>query len=162
MFLSYLAYFVILIDILLKICKRHISLPRQLVLNFLVLYDPCLITLQRHVVCVCVTACALRTLAVYSYHKAFQLIEVGFAAPVGKSKKLFAAVAWRAGEAMVIEEVEVSPPQPMEIRIKVVATALCRSDFNAWLSQATPHLFPRIFGHDCMKHPGLLKVLGKE
>lgn len=37
---------------------------------------------------------------------------------------------------MVIEEVEVSPPQPMEIRVKVVATALCRSDFNAWLSQA--------------------------
>lgn len=38
----------------------------------------------------------------------------------------------------MIEEVEVSPPQPMEIRVKVVATALCRSDFNAWLSQATP------------------------
>lgn len=45
-------------------------------------------------------------------------------------------MAWGAGEEMVIEKVEVSPPQAMEIRVKVVATALCRSDFNAWLSQA--------------------------
>lgn len=45
-----------------------------------------------------------------------------------------AAVAWGAGEPLVVEEVELSPPQPMEIRIKVVFTSLCRSDFNAWLS----------------------------
>lgn len=48
-----------------------------------------------------------------------------------------AAVAWAAGEALVIEEVQVSPPQPMEIRIKVVCTSLCRSDITAWLSQVT-------------------------
>lgn len=69
-----------------------------------------------------------------------------------------AAVAWGAGEAMVIEEVEVSPPQPMEIRIKVVATALCRSDYNAWLSQATSHLFPRIFGHEAS---GIVESVGE-
>lgn len=49
---------------------------------------------------------------------------------------------------MVIEEVEVSPPQPMEIRIKVVCTSLCRSDVTAWLSQAQASIYPRIFGHE--------------
>ncbi|XP_058779350.1 alcohol dehydrogenase-like 6 [Vicia villosa] len=56
-----------------------------------------------------------------------------------------AAVAWGAGEALVLEEVEVSPPQPFEIRIKVVSTSLCRSDLSAWESHA---IFPRIFGHE--------------
>ncbi|OAO94021.1 hypothetical protein AXX17_AT5G24640 [Arabidopsis thaliana] len=56
-----------------------------------------------------------------------------------------AAVAWRAGEPLVMEEVEVSPPQPLEIRIKVVCTSLCRSDLSAWESQS---LLPRIFGHE--------------
>lgn len=48
-----------------------------------------------------------------------------------------AAVAWRAGEPLVMEEVEVSPPQPLEIRIKVVCTSLCRSDLSAWESQVS-------------------------
>ncbi|GER56697.1 alcohol dehydrogenase family protein [Striga asiatica] len=49
--------------------------------------------------------------------------------------KCRAAVAWAAGEPLSIEEVELSPPQPMEIRIQVVSTSLCRSDLSAWLSQ---------------------------
>ncbi|KAJ0106445.1 hypothetical protein Patl1_19273 [Pistacia atlantica] len=46
-----------------------------------------------------------------------------------------AAVAWGPGEPLVIEEVQVSPPQPQEIRIKVVSTSLCRSDLTAWETQ---------------------------
>uniref|UniRef100_A0A803QDT0 Alcohol dehydrogenase n=1 Tax=Cannabis sativa TaxID=3483 RepID=A0A803QDT0_CANSA len=46
-----------------------------------------------------------------------------------------AAVAWGSGQPLVMEEVEVSPPQPMEIRVKVVATSLCRTDITAWESQ---------------------------
>ncbi|CAA2983422.1 alcohol dehydrogenase-like 6 [Olea europaea subsp. europaea] len=67
-----------------------------------------------------------------------------------------AAVAWAAGEALVIEEVQVSPPQPMEIRIKVVCTSLCRSDITAWLSQAP--MFPRIFGHEAS---GIVESVGQ-
>lgn len=44
-------------------------------------------------------------------------------------------MAWGPGEPLVIEEVQVSPPQPMEIRIKVVCTSLCRSDVSAWETQ---------------------------
>lgn len=73
--------------------------------------------------------------------------------------KCKAAVAWGAGEAMVMEEVEVSPPQPSEIRIKVVSTSLCRSDVTAWLSQAQPSLFPRIFGHEAS---GIVESVGQQ
>lgn len=67
-----------------------------------------------------------------------------------------AAVAWAAGERLVIEEVQVSPPLPMEIRIKVVCTSLCRSDITAWLSQAP--MFPRIFGHEAS---GIVESVGQ-
>ncbi|KAD3640191.1 hypothetical protein E3N88_29414 [Mikania micrantha] len=69
------------------------------------------------------------------------------------------AVAWGAGQALTVEEVEVSPPQPSEIRIKVVSTSLCRSDVTAWLSQAQPPLFPRIFGHEAS---GIVESVGEE
>ncbi|XP_071697586.1 alcohol dehydrogenase-like 6 [Rutidosis leptorrhynchoides] len=71
--------------------------------------------------------------------------------------KCKAAVAWGAGEPMTIEEVELSPPQPSEIRIKIISTCLCRSDVTAWLSQAQPHLFPRIFGHEAS---GIVESVG--
>lgn len=49
-------------------------------------------------------------------------------------------MAWGAGEALVMEEVEVSPPQSLEIRIKVVSTSLCRSDLSAWQSHVSKYL----------------------
>lgn len=58
----------------------------------------------------------------------------------------------------MMEEVEVSPPQPMEIRIKVVATSLCRTDVTAWLSQAHIPIFPRIFGHEAS---GVVESVGQ-
>ncbi|XP_047317593.1 alcohol dehydrogenase-like 6 [Impatiens glandulifera] len=69
-----------------------------------------------------------------------------------------AAVAWGVGQELVLEDVQVSPPQPMEIRIKVVCTSLCRSDIHAWLSQSTAHIYPRIFGHEAS---GIVESVGK-
>lgn len=46
-----------------------------------------------------------------------------------------AAVAWGPGAALVLEEVEVDPPRPNEIRIKVICTSLCRSDVTQWESK---------------------------
>ncbi|KAJ6738371.1 alcohol dehydrogenase [Salix koriyanagi] len=66
-----------------------------------------------------------------------------------------AAVAWGAGEALVMQEVEVSPPHPQEIRIKVVTTSLCRSDLSALDSHA---IFPRIFGHEAS---GIVESIGE-
>lgn len=43
-----------------------------------------------------------------------------------------AAVAWEAGKPLVIEEVEVAPPQAMEVRLKIIYTALCHTDVFFW------------------------------
>ncbi|CAL2261937.1 unnamed protein product [Prunus armeniaca] len=68
---------------------------------------------------------------------------------------LGAAVAWGAGKPLVIEEVNVNPPQAMEIRIKVACTSLCRSDITAWESQGwgltvtlgVPKVKPEVTAH---------------
>lgn len=43
-----------------------------------------------------------------------------------------AAVAWEAGKPLVIEEVEVAPPQAMEVRLKILYTSLCHTDVYFW------------------------------
>lgn len=66
-----------------------------------------------------------------------------------------AAVAWGPEEALVMEVVEVDPPQPLEIRIKVIATSLCGSDVSAWRQS---QVFPRIFGHEAS---GIVESVGE-
>ncbi|KAM7051893.1 alcohol dehydrogenase class-3 [Acridotheres tristis] len=62
--------------------------------------------------------------------------------------KCKAAVAWEAGKPLSIEEVEVAPPKAHEVRIKIVATALCHTDTYT-LSGADPEgCFPVILGHE--------------
>lgn len=48
-----------------------------------------------------------------------------------------AAVAWEAGKPLVIEEVEVAPPQKMEVRIKILFTSLCHTDVYFWEAKVT-------------------------
>ncbi|KAJ6830541.1 alcohol dehydrogenase-like 6 [Iris pallida] len=69
-----------------------------------------------------------------------------------------AAVAWGPGEPLVMEQVEVDPPLPMEIRLRVVCTSLCRSDVTQWESKAQPSLYPRIFGHEAS---GIVESIGE-
>nr|POF00724.1 alcohol dehydrogenase 1 [Quercus suber] len=67
-----------------------------------------------------------------------------------------AAVAWEAGKPLVIEEVEVAPPQAMEVRLKILFTSLCHTDVYFW--EAKTPLFPRIFGHEA---GGIVESIGK-
>lgn len=46
--------------------------------------------------------------------------------------KCVAAVAWEAGKPLVIEEVEVAPPQANEVRLKILFTSLCHTDVYFW------------------------------
>ena len=48
-----------------------------------------------------------------------------------------AAVAWEAGKPLSIEEVEVAPPQAMEVRVKILYTALCHTDVYFWEAKAS-------------------------
>lgn len=43
-----------------------------------------------------------------------------------------AAVAWEAGKPLVMEEVEVAPPQQNEVRLKILFTSLCHTDVYFW------------------------------
>ncbi|CAL5348526.1 unnamed protein product [Camellia sinensis] len=58
-----------------------------------------------------------------------------------------AAVAWEAGKPLVIEEVEVAPPQKMEVRVKILYTSLCHTDVYFWEAKGQNPIFPRILGH---------------
>jgi len=69
-------------------------------------------------------------------------------ATAGKVIKCKAAVAWEAGKPLSIEEVEVAPPQAMEVRVKILFTALCHTDVYFWEAKGQTPVFPRIFGHE--------------
>ncbi|XP_038625168.1 alcohol dehydrogenase class-3 [Tachyglossus aculeatus] len=62
--------------------------------------------------------------------------------------KCRAAVAWEAGKPLSLEEVELEPPKAHEVRIKILATAVCHTDAYT-LSGADPEgRFPVVLGHE--------------
>ncbi|WOL00889.1 Alcohol dehydrogenase 1 [Canna indica] len=67
---------------------------------------------------------------------------------VGQVIKCKAAVAWEAGKPLVIKEVEVAPPQAMEVRIKILFNSLYHTDVYFWEAKGQKPLFPRIFRHE--------------
>ncbi|KAM4122905.1 hypothetical protein ACB094_01G118900 [Castanea mollissima] len=76
----------------------------------------------------------------------------------GQVIKCRAAVAWEAGKPLVIEEVEVAPPQANEVRIKILFNALCHSDLYYWEAKGFTPLFPRILGHEA---GGMVESVGE-
>ncbi len=62
--------------------------------------------------------------------------------------KTRAAVAWKAGQKLSIEEVELEGPRAGEVLVEVRATGICHTDAFT-LSGADPEgLFPAILGHE--------------
>src|SRR5690606_19522833 len=62
--------------------------------------------------------------------------------------KTKAAVAWRAGQPLTIEEVELGGPREGEVLVEIKATGICHTDYYT-LSGADPEgLFPAILGHE--------------
>jgi S-(hydroxymethyl)glutathione dehydrogenase/alcohol dehydrogenase len=59
-----------------------------------------------------------------------------------------AAVAWEAGQPLVIEEIDVAAPKQGEVLVRIVATGVCHTDAFT-LSGADPEgLFPAVLGHE--------------
>ncbi|MGH1361370.1 MAG: S-(hydroxymethyl)glutathione dehydrogenase/class III alcohol dehydrogenase [Burkholderiaceae bacterium] len=59
-----------------------------------------------------------------------------------------AAVAYKAGEPLVIETVQLEGPKPFEVVVEIKATGVCHTD-EFTRSGADPEgLFPAIFGHE--------------
>ncbi|HYF16506.1 MAG TPA: S-(hydroxymethyl)glutathione dehydrogenase/class III alcohol dehydrogenase [Ramlibacter sp.] len=62
--------------------------------------------------------------------------------------KTRAAVAWKAGEPLTIEELDLDGPRAGEVLVEVKATGICHTDWYT-LSGADPEgLFPAVLGHE--------------
>ena len=62
--------------------------------------------------------------------------------------KTRAAIAWKAGSPLTVEEVDLEGPREGEVLVEVKATGVCHTD-EYTLSGADPEgLFPAIFGHE--------------
>ncbi|KAK9818309.1 hypothetical protein WJX72_010383 [[Myrmecia] bisecta] len=76
----------------------------------------------------------------------------------GKTITCKAAVAWEAGKELEVTDVTVDPPQKGEVRIKIVATALCHTDKFTLSGDDPEGLFPCILGHEAA---GIVESVGE-
>ncbi|OCT99947.1 alcohol dehydrogenase 1-like [Xenopus laevis] len=68
----------------------------------------------------------------------------------GKVIKCKAAVIWEKSAPFSIEEIEVATPKAHEVRIKIIATGICRSDDHAVEGKLSNVKFPIILGHEAV------------
>jgi NDMA-dependent alcohol dehydrogenase len=61
--------------------------------------------------------------------------------------KTRAAVLYRPGEAMRVEEVELDPPRDHEVQVKMVAAGICHSDYHI-VAGDLPAYLPMALGHE--------------
>ncbi|KAJ7952213.1 putative Alcohol dehydrogenase [Quillaja saponaria] len=77
----------------------------------------------------------------------------------GKTITCKAAVVYGPGQPFVVEQVQVDPPQKMEVRVKILYTSICHSDFDAWQGyNEAQRAYPRIFGHEAC---GIVESVGE-
>lgn len=71
-----------------------------------------------------------------------------FSATAGKPILCKAAVAWKAGEDLTIQTIEVAAPKPGEVRVKILATGVCHTDAYTLSGKDPEGIFPSILGHE--------------
>ncbi|XP_042326687.1 alcohol dehydrogenase 1B-like [Sceloporus undulatus] len=75
----------------------------------------------------------------------------------GKVIKCKAAVIWEPKKPFSIVEIEVAPPKAHEVRIKILANGICRSDDHV-LTGSVKVNFPIILGHEAV---GVVESVGE-
>jgi S-(hydroxymethyl)glutathione dehydrogenase/alcohol dehydrogenase len=65
-----------------------------------------------------------------------------------KPIECWAAIAWAPNKPLSIEKIRVSPPLSGEVRIKLLATAVCHTDAYTLEGHDPEGLFPCILGHE--------------
>jgi len=68
--------------------------------------------------------------------------------PSGKPITCKAMVAFAAKQPLELKTIHVAPPKKGEVRVKVIANALCHTDVYTWSGQDPEGLFPAILGHE--------------
>ena len=58
-----------------------------------------------------------------------------------------AAVCYEIGKPLVVEEINLNPPKPGEVRVKLAATAVCHSDIHVIMGEI-PGKLPFVAGHE--------------
>ena len=76
----------------------------------------------------------------------------------GQVIKCKAAVAWGPKQPLDVTEIEVAPPKAGEIRVKVIANALCHTDIYTLDGHDPEGLFPCILGHEAT---GIVESIGE-
>lgn len=59
-----------------------------------------------------------------------------------------AAVSWGPNQPLVIEDVEVAPPKPGEVRVKILYSGVCHTDAYTLSGEDPEGVFPSILGHE--------------
>nr|XP_020463157.1 alcohol dehydrogenase class-3-like [Monopterus albus] len=81
---------------------------------------------------------------------------------IGQVIKCKAAVAWERGKPLCIEDVDVAPPKVHEVRIKIIATGVCHTDWE-YLYETEKGMkfrpFPLVLGHEAA---GVVESVGPE
>ncbi|KAG8374515.1 hypothetical protein BUALT_Bualt10G0003000 [Buddleja alternifolia] len=91
----------------------------------------------------------------YSTHNAHLISDQ----TIGKVITCKAAVAYGPGQPLVVEEIQVDPPQKMEVRIRILFTSICHTDLSAWQGESeAQRMYPRILGHEAS---GLVESVGE-
>ncbi|KAM4586463.1 alcohol dehydrogenase class-3-like [Fundulus diaphanus] len=83
-------------------------------------------------------------------------------ATAGKVIRCKAAVAWEPRKPLSIEDVDVAPPKAHEVRIKVVATSVCHTDWQCLYEAGNAsnlRPFPLVLGHE---GAGVVESVGPE
>ena len=69
-----------------------------------------------------------------------------------------AAIAYAPNEPLKVENITVAAPKTGEVRVKVVANALCHTDLYTWSGQDAEGKFPCILGHEA---GGIVEAIGE-
>eukprot|EP00924_Labyrinthula_sp_SR-Ha-C_P007025 augustus_masked-scaffold_8-processed-gene-7.12-mRNA-1 protein AED:0.01 eAED:0.01 QI:0/-1/0/1/-1/1/1/0/402 len=77
---------------------------------------------------------------------------------VGKNILCQAAVCWKYGSDLEVVDIEVTPPQENEVRIRIIATSLCQSDESLRVGKLKGFDLPIILGHEAA---GIIESVGK-
>ncbi|MGB4883285.1 MAG: S-(hydroxymethyl)glutathione dehydrogenase/class III alcohol dehydrogenase [Neisseria sp.] len=72
--------------------------------------------------------------------------------------KTRAAVAWAPNQPLVIEELDLIPPQAHEVLVRIVATGVCHTDAYTLSGQDSEGVFPCVLGHE---GAGIVEAIGE-
>jgi len=76
----------------------------------------------------------------------------------GKVITCKAAVAWEAKKPLDVTDIQIAPPKAGEVRVKVIANALCHTDIYTLEGHDPEGLFPSVLGHEAA---GIVESIGE-